>query len=318
MDKTDSVERGHVSANWLLQFEQKFFEHIDQRFNEFAGRLSLLEATQAQHTADLSQLTSWCDEGASDDFVVPSSSLYCISPGTLYIIRNPGNNFHKLVESSQLFPLFSNDHRRIRRRDRRDHREWPPPPTLPPLGTSNAATAAAALSTEGCVSRAESSGCVGAQREIAFSRATRRVYSPPSPSPSLPCRAPRHKSVVPPPPRRMYSALPVRINVPAFPFKFVKEYEQDRVAVSGFDNNDNNDNNNECSRTPQPSGEQIYTELALNCKLDNRILNLIRARDRVFIGALAVGNCSVQCIVRRQDQSHCGSGLSILYAHVAE
>ncbi|CAB0027845.1 unnamed protein product [Trichogramma brassicae] len=56
MDKTDSVERGHVSANWLLQFEQKFFEHIDQRFNEFTGRLSLLEATQAQHTADLSQL----------------------------------------------------------------------------------------------------------------------------------------------------------------------------------------------------------------------------------------------------------------------
>ena len=56
MDKTDSVEHGHVSANWLLKFEQKFFEHIDQRFKEFSSRLSLLEATQAQHTADLSQL----------------------------------------------------------------------------------------------------------------------------------------------------------------------------------------------------------------------------------------------------------------------
>uniref|UniRef100_A0ABD2XP42 Uncharacterized protein n=1 Tax=Trichogramma kaykai TaxID=54128 RepID=A0ABD2XP42_9HYME len=115
-----------------------------------------------------------------------------ISPGTLYIIRNPGNNFLKLVESSQLFPLFSNDHR-CRRRDRRDHREWLPPPTLPTLGTSNAA---AASSRKGCVSRAESSGCVGAQREIAFSRATRRVYSLPSPSPSLPSCAPRHKSVI--------------------------------------------------------------------------------------------------------------------------
>ncbi|CAB0031331.1 unnamed protein product [Trichogramma brassicae] len=60
--KTNSVEHGHVSANWLLQFEQKFFKHIDQRFKEFSLRLSLLEDIQAQQTADLSQQSAATEE----------------------------------------------------------------------------------------------------------------------------------------------------------------------------------------------------------------------------------------------------------------
>ncbi|KAL7289522.1 hypothetical protein TKK_0016498 [Trichogramma kaykai] len=51
----NTAAHGSVSAQWLLEFEQRILARFDNRFDEVSGRMSRLEEAQARHEATLTR-----------------------------------------------------------------------------------------------------------------------------------------------------------------------------------------------------------------------------------------------------------------------